>query len=329
MTSNYFISIPEAKSVGILEPVDPVFLLGSCFAENMAKKLHEHRFTVCSNPTGTLYNPLSILSLLKRLESKTPLTNSSLFERNGQFRSFHTHTALNRAAAEEYLSGVNSALQKAHENLLQTKVVLLTFGTSFVWRLKETGEVVANCQKEPGTLFEKTLLDEAAVTSAILECIEIVHRMNPQAHIVLTVSPVRYERKNPFLNSVSKGRLFSAIHKLLSEKVLYFPAFEILHDELRDYRFYAEDMMHPSSVTQKEIWQRFVRQFCSEDCQMFIKEYAKLSSLLQHRVMNCSKDSLESYCQRLYAQVEVIERSFSLALQDERQHIATLCKICI
>lgn len=315
----FFRSVPNPKPLPLIDIDTPLLALGSCFVENMTNMLQRYKVPLVANPTGVLYNPLSIAELLSRLERGDLLTYNDIFEAQGEYRSYLTHTHLNRDSADEYLKVVNSNLSKARESLERATVVLVTLGSAMVWKLKSSGAVVANCQKQPGNLFERVLLSEVEVTDALQRCCQSIKQLNTQATIIFTVSPVRYEKARPFLNSVSKGRLFSGLEKLVNEiDIHYFPAYEVLIDELREYRFYAEDYVHPSSLAVTYIWERFLATFGTEQFSRFIPLYdevRKIQCHCEHRGCRALEGQL---LKSVTKKIAAVENTFSITLSEER-----------
>lgn len=320
-----FRQVPNPSPMEKLHIDRPVFAVGSCFVENMTEKLQNYRVPLCVNPSGVLYNPSSIADLLSRIVSNRFLESDEVFEADGLFRSYYTHTLLNQNSAEDYIETVNSRLSEACSVLETAEMVLITLGTALVWRLKESGAVVANCQKQPGNLFDRDLLTEEEVTTALQSICASIRDVNKSALILFTVSPVRYEKKKPFLNSVSKGRLFSALGQIVDEKdVCYFPAYEILMDELRDYRFYADDFVHPSPLAVSMIWERFITSYGTKEFLRYIPLYDEVLKMKQH-IMGKGKEAMtESFLRSIEKKIESVEAAFSLKLAAERTFFGLL-----
>lgn len=318
--ADFFRAVPDPPQRPCIDVGSSLFAVGSCFVENMTGKLRAYRSSLVDNPTGVLYNPLSITELLRRLETEDYISREEIFESDGQFRSYVTHTRLNRPTAASYLAEVQEKMSEAREALLSADVVMITLGTAMVWRLKESGAVVANCQKQPGTLFQRDLLSEAAVLEALKECCTRIKRLNSTARIIFTVSPVRYEKARPFLNSVSKGRLFSALEQIVDgEEYLYFPAYEILLDELREYRFFADDLVHPSSLAVQYIWERFIDTYGTERMRHFITLYEEIRRIKEHCTYTGQNRVEGVLREKIIKKIESLESSFPLSFAAERQ----------
>ena len=239
---------------------DRIMAVGSCFADQIGNRLVQGGFSACVNPFGTLYNPVSIAAALSRLCAGKPFTESECVEMGagaGLICSFSHHTSFARATAEEFLRDANRSLEDAAAFWQESNKVLITLGTVFCWL--HDGVVVANCLKRPAAGFERAEMTLEQVT-AVLRSIVL---NSPDKEFIFTVSPIRHLRDGAHLNQISKSTLLLGIDALLRDPMVgqrcaYFPAYEIMMDELRDYRFYAEDMTHPTAQAADYIWERFV-----------------------------------------------------------------------
>lgn len=236
---------------------DTVTVLGSCFADSIGQKMKAGGFNVCVNPFGTLYNPVSIANAAARLESGIPFTEKDCVEMGagaGLVCSFSHHTSFARPDAGHFLDVANSALEEAGAFWHKSGKVIITLGTAFCYRHVDDGEVVANCLKRPAGEFSREMIDVRTVSLLL----EGMVRRYPEKQFILTVSPIRHMTDGAHANQLSKSTLLLALDALSAHpSVEYFPAFEIMMDELRDYRFYAEDMTHPTQQAADYIWERF------------------------------------------------------------------------
>lgn len=250
-----FTEIPCEK-VAELALSDRICVLGSCFADEIGARMEAAGFDVLRNPFGTLYNPASIAAAVARLDNAEPFTPEDCLEMGagaGRICSFSHHTSFARPTAEEFLAHANERLAEASARWCACKRVILTLGTAWVWRaLERPGQpVVANCLKRPAREFAHELLSVEACTELLRGIIEA----HPDKQFILTVSPIRHLGDGAHANTVSKSTLHLAIQQL---PVAYFPAYEIVMDELRDYRFYADDLVHPAPVAVQIVWERFL-----------------------------------------------------------------------
>ena len=268
---------------------DHIMLLGSCFADNVAQKFQAAAFDVCANPFGTLYNPVSLVNAVARMDSAVPFTERECVEMGagaGLICSFSHHTLMARSTKEEFLDNANKSLEEASAFWEKANKVIITLGTSFYYRHNETGEVVANCLKRPAAEFTRERLD--ASTTAIL--LARMVKMHPEKDFFFTVSPIRHMSDGAHQNALSKSSLLLAVDTL-GDVVNYFPSYEIMMDELRDYRFYTEDMAHPTGQAISYIWERFCDFCMSQDTQKQMHEREKEFRRSQHRPL-LSKSTL-------------------------------------
>ena len=262
---------------------NPVLALGSCFAEVMGKQLSAHKLPVRINPFGTIFNPLSIGKLLEASLSNQ-LPEGGWVERDGWWRHYDFHSRFTAPHREEVEAQISQALLNTHQFLHRTDVLLLTFGTAWVYQLKATGAVVANCHKVPAAHFEHHLLSINQIAEAFESAYRALKASRPTAQVILTVSPVRHTRDTLPLNQVSKATLRLACHHLTERwpDVHYFPSYELMIDDLRDYRFYQPDMIHPNEVAETYIWEKLAT-YLDAPTRAFIAEWADVQKALAHR----------------------------------------------
>ena len=271
-----------------LSPSDRTLVAGSCFADQVGERMRQAGFAVCVNPFGTLYNPLSLAAALSRLCEGRPFSESECVEMGagaGLVCSFSHHTSFARETAEAFLEHANARLEEAAAFWRECDKVILTLGTVFCWL--HDGAVVANCLKRPAAEFERVEMTLEQVT-AVLRSIVL---SSPDKEFLFTVSPVRHLADGAHLNQLSKSTLLLAVDALLRDPVVgqrceYFPAYEIVMDELRDYRFYAEDMTHPSAQAVGYIWERFLDFAVPEECRDGIAAAEKAWRAAQHRPLH-------------------------------------------
>jgi hypothetical protein len=283
--------------------------VGSCFADNIGAKMEEYRFDVEVNPFGALYNPASVAAacrLMAQAEPK-PFLETDLRQHDGLFHSFMHHSRFSDASAERCLAGINAALQTAVKRFGSLSYLLFTFGTAYVYRLKNGGATVANCHKIPASEFVIERLTVSEIVDEWSLLIEELKRHNPALRIIFTVSPIRHLKNGAHLNQISKATLLLAIHEIIEKypaTATYFPVYEIVMDELRDYRFYADDLLHPSSVAVDYIWERFCETFMSAETQAVIKEVNDINKALKHKVFNSSSDSYKHFSEQTRLKIQ-------------------------
>ena len=292
---------------------ESILLLGSCFAQNIGNRLLENKFPACVNPFGTLYNPLSIATALHRIVTGEEFTHSSpeIFESGEKWHSILHHGDYSRSEKSELLAAINSPLQKAHETIRTARTVILTFGTAYVYVRKSDNCVAGNCHKLPAALFTRKLLSINEIVETTAHCIDEILGINPDARILFTVSPIRHLRDGAHDNQKSKATLLLAIdelQKLYPTCTAYFPAYEIMLDELRDYRFYADDMLHPSAKAIEYIWECFDKCYFGEATRLLNTKTSEIARGLAHRPFDPKADAYRQFIAQLLLKIEAIEK---------------------
>ncbi|MEZ5017807.1 MAG: GSCFA domain-containing protein [Flavipsychrobacter sp.] len=268
-----------------IKHTDKIMLMGSCFAENISAKLAEHKFDICTNPHGILFNPLSVADSINSYIEQKQYTEDDLFYLNELWNSWEHHSRFSHIDKDAALSQINQSQEQAHRFISSADYLIISLGTAYQYYRKDSGMPVSNNHKAPSQEFEKVLLPIEEITNSLSDTIEALENTNPNLQILFTVSPVRHIRDGVVENNRSKARLLEAVHDICGryEQVHYFPAYELLIDVLRDYRFYDTDLVHPNKQAVSYIWERFMNS-CMEDTTLtYIKEIAELNSAYQHR----------------------------------------------
>lgn len=271
---------------------DKILVLGSCFADNIGQKLIQAGFNVCLNPFGTLYNPVSVNKALDRISKGKLFSKEDCVEMGagaGLICSFSHHTSFARPSCEEFLLAANSSIEKAHYFYKNCNKAIITLGTSWCYVLKSTGETVANCLKRNASEFRRERLSLEEVRAALSKTLSTLERTGLGKDVIFTVSPIRHMADGAHGNQLSKSLLLLALDSLCEDfpdKAEYFPAYEIMLDELRDYRFYAEDMVHPSGVAINYLWEKFCSFAMPEDEKEKLLENEKLYKRSLHRPLH-------------------------------------------
>ncbi|OUJ75571.1 GSCFA domain-containing protein [Hymenobacter crusticola] len=277
--------IPFIAHPQLLPASARVLTVGSCFSDTIGKRLLDAKVQALVNPFGTLFNPLSACKLLRAAAGEELDWQQHLVEARGRWQSFDLHASIGADSPVDLLQHIQRLVQQTGDFLRTADVVILTLGSAFVYRLLETQELVSNCHKVPADRFDQELLTPDEIINAVAETHAFLRLQNPKLRFILTVSPVRHLKDTLPLNAVSKSVLRVACHYLseLLTDVAYFPAYELLLDDLRDYRFYAADMLHPSEVAENYIWERFTRTYFDSDFGRFQKEWMSVQQALAHR----------------------------------------------
>ena len=279
-----------------------IMAVGSCFAGNMAARLARAKFPVSANPFGVMFNPVSVAECLDRLLGGVPYTESDLFTDGELWFSFDHHGSLAATTAGEALEKMNAALIQGGQALREAEVVIVTLGTAWVYRRE--GRVVANCHKRPEVEFTRSCLSPGEAADALAG----VFAKLPAKHIILTVSPVRHIRDGLEGNSLGKATLIVAAHELARRdgRVLYFPSYEMVMDDLRDYRFYSTDMLHPSEQAVTYIWDRFCGALMTPSTRELAREVEKLSAAMAHRPLNPATENYREFRRSMHARCAAI-----------------------
>jgi hypothetical protein len=280
---------------------NPVLTMGSCFADAMGGRLKNFKFQILVNPFGTVYNPISIHNLLQLAVLKQTLPSNSFLHRDEIHFNYNLHSSFSALQKEALSQQLQTALEQTHQFLTKTDVVMLTYGTAWVYERKDTGEIVANCHKQASGLFTKRLLSQQEIAESFRSIYALLTRLRPTARIILTLSPVRHIKDTLELNSVSKAILRTACYQLSTEfsNVEYFPAYELLLDDLRDYRFYKSDMLHPSEEAEDYIWKKFTLSYFDENTLAFIKRWTDIKLRMQHKAFHLQSAAHQTFLKKI------------------------------
>ncbi len=266
----------------------PVWLSGSCFAANMSEYFLRNRFVLHSNPNGILFNPVSILQGLQHDVSQEPYTASDCVQQDKLWHSIHHHGVFGNTSQSGLLQNINERMQASHGFLKTTDWIILTFGSAWVYEWKESKTVVANCHKLPADLFEKRLLQPGEIETLFDEVYARMKQLNSSAKFMFTVSPVRYVRDGLVENNLSKSVLLQSVHRMVQQHkdCFYFPAYEMVIDVLRDYRFFEADMVHPNKQAVEYVWMKFAESFMDSETKAFVKNYEGVLTAKAHRPLH-------------------------------------------
>lgn len=286
--------------------------IGSCFTENMGSYLQQLKFPSKVNPFGILYNPMSIGNSLQKLLSQKSFTENELHFHNEQWHSFAHHGKFSHSDKEVCLKRINRELEEASDFLRTANFLFVTLGTAFVYEWKESGQIVANCHKIPQKQFRHYKVSVKHIVDRLTPILEEIQAVNPQLQIVFTLSPIRHWKNGAVDNQWSKATLLVAIHELREklEGVHYFPAYELMMDDLRDYRFYESDMLHPNSTAIDYIWQQFRSVYFDAQTEKTMAKVQKISNAQNHRPRNPSSEAHQRFLRQQLEQIGGMERAF-------------------
>ncbi|MDR0976973.1 MAG: GSCFA domain-containing protein [Prevotellaceae bacterium] len=290
---------------------DKLMLIGSCFAENMGERLFCAKFNCVTNPYGVLYNPSSIAQALREILAGKVYTEADLFSFNNRWHSNMHHSHFSGDTAEEALHLINDAVEDAHRQLLGLDTLLLTFGTAWVY--EQEGHIVGNCHKQPERCFTRRRLGVDEITDDYRALFDQLLALRPALKVILTVSPIRHTRDGMHANALSKSTLLLAIDRLQAlypDHVYYFPAYELLLDELRDYRFYAADMKHPSDVAQAYVWQKFVESCFTPQAVEIADVCETLQKAIHHRPSHPQSEEYKRFLEQIMLKIDGLNRKY-------------------
>ena len=306
--------VPIPKSNHPIDYQSQIVSLGSCFAVNMAQKLDYFKFSGSCNPFGILFHPEAIHEIIRKAISHSPFTEADLFFHNGLWHSFAVHSDLSHPEKETFLLRLNELLESTNDQIRKATHLIITYGTAWVYREKATRKLVANCHKVPQAQFAKELLPVDAVQSVMAQTIGIIQKANPSCNIIFTVSPVRHIKDGFSENQRSKAHLIAAIHNQLAADhrrlVAYFPSYEIMMDELRDYRFYAEDLLHPNQTAVDYIWERFSESAVSENAHDTMETISSIQKALQHKPFHPDSENHQQFLSALQKKILALQQQF-------------------
>lgn len=296
------------------KPIDynsKLLMLGSCFSENIGTKLNHFKFQATQNPFGILFHPKAIENLITNAINKKVYLNEDLIFQNEIWHSFDAHSSVSSANEKVILNTLNTAISDTNKKLKEASHIIITLGTSWVYRFIETDTIVANCHKIPQKKFLKELLSIAEITGILKAIIVLLKSLNKEIQLTFTVSPVRHLKDGFIENTQSKAHLIAAIHAILPEQnVSYFPSYEIMMDELRDYRFYAEDMIHPNKTAINYIWEKFADTYFSEETKTTMKEVDLIQKGILHRPFHENSAQHQQFLKKLEIKKEKLKFKF-------------------
>ena len=315
--------IPESSSK--IDYSKGVMFLGSCFSNNVGQKLSGLKFPVDINPFGVLYNPVSIANSLKFLLDKQKFFEYDLFQDQGLWNSFNHHSSFSDPDLEKVLDKINGRIESSHQFLKNAEFLVITFGTAWAFQLENSKQIVSNCHKVPASFFTRVRLSSHEIVEAYRLLIEELWALNPKLKIIFTVSPIRHWKDGAIENQVSKATLILSIDKLCrifkDRQCSYFPAYEIVMDELRDYRYYAADMLHLSEVAIDYIFEKFQSAFISQESLLFAKSIEKIHKAMEHRPFNSDSQEYVKFLETNIQEINKLAFNFpNLSFKEELEY---------
>lgn len=289
-----------------------VVLLGSCFAEHIGSKLAYYKFQSCCNPFGIVFHPIAIEKQLNRVINENLFSKEDLFFINEQWHCYETHSKLSSQNSDKMLEDLNSLIADTRVHLKQASHLIITLGTAWVYRHIETDTVVGNCHKTPQKKFLKELLTVDQITESLQGSIELIRELNPKLSILISISPVRHLKDGMVQNNQSKAHLLAAVHQVVAPRknIHYFPSYEIVLDELRDYRFYEPDMLHPNQVAIDYVWEKFCSVWLSESTKSTMQEVSAIQKGQMHKAFNTTSEEHQKFLKNLQKKMETLQERF-------------------
>lgn len=294
-----------------------VLLLGSCFSENIGKKLDYFKFQNLQNPFGILFHPKAIETLVEKAINKKEYSEQDIFFHNEQWHCFDAHSKLSNISKEDLLNELNTQIKLTNKQIQESTHVIITLGTAWIYRDIKTNKVVANCHKIPQKEFKKELLSVDDISKGLEHIVDLITSINKDVSIIFTVSPVRHLKDGFIENTQSKAHLLTVIHEFLNQQSsivnrqsYYFPSYEIMMDELRDYRFYDEDMIHPNQTAINYIWERFKSIWVSDSAFKIMDEVDTIQKGLKHKPFNSKSEAHQQFLQKLEVKINQLLNLF-------------------
>ncbi|MXN93022.1 GSCFA domain-containing protein [Flavobacterium sp. Sd200] len=307
--------IPITEGEHKISHTSRVLSLGSCFAVNIGQKLNYFKFRNTINPFGILFHPLALEKFVGYSVNQKAFTEEDLFYHNERWHCFDAHSDLSHSDKDVLLANLNTATSLAHAEIKKASHIAITLGTAWVYRYNTTNQFVANCHKVPQKEFTKELLNIQAIEQSLNNIIDMIAEVNPKVQLIFTISPVRHIKDGFTENQWSKANLISALHQTINRKLQtsncnYFPSYEIVMDELRDYRFYAEDMIHPNQTAIDYIWERFTKAWVDEESQTIMKTVDGIQKGLQHRSFNPDGEQHRTFLSKLTDKIASLQKQY-------------------
>ncbi len=312
---NFRTNIQLQKEYNQIDYNSKLVLIGSCFSENISKKLSYYKFQTYSNPFGILFNPKTIEKLITNAINEEKYTEKNVFQLNERWHCFDAHSDLSSSNQNNLLDNLNTAIEQTNKQLRNATHVIITLGTSWVYRLIETDEIVGNCHKVPQKKFLHELLSVEEIVASLENICVLLKDLNPKTTIIFTVSPVRHLKDGFVENTQSKAHLISAIRQIIDKrnKLFYFPSYEIMMDDLRDYRFYSNDMVHPNETAIHYIWEQFQKVWIDEKTTSIQKEVDTIQKGLAHRPFNENSEQHSKFLEDLKYRITSLKNNYNIS----------------
>ncbi|MGL4346951.1 MAG: GSCFA domain-containing protein [Chitinophagaceae bacterium] len=317
-----FLNLKIAPLVIKIKENESIFLIGSCFSEHFARLLKNHHFSILHNPFGTLFNPESIEYAIIQSLQYTPLVEDDFVLVEDIWHHFNFHSQVSDINKQNLINNITSLQHQTHHFLEHTAWIFITYGTAWIYKRKDTQKIIANCHKQPSSLFEKQLLSTEDILSSFSRMYKSIKEKNKNIKFLLTISPVRHAQDGLIDNNLSKAQLISAVQQCIKqyEDVFYFPTYEYMIDVLRDYRFYENDKIHPNQLAINFIWKRFLDFAFLEDTQIYLNAIEKIYLATHHRPFHPESLTHKKFKQQVLEKCLLLEKKYPhLNLKEEKK----------
>lgn len=302
------------KSEDKIQLTDAIYLMGSCFSDEIGLLLEDNKFNSLSNPFGTIYNPVSLFKLLRN--GAQP---DNLVENQGVFYHWDAHGSISGLSSKEVGDSFKKQAELSSEYLKQSNWLIITLGTAIVYELND-GSIVANCHKVPSSSFKKRFLKQDEITAEFNHLHSYLTEAKPELNVIFTISPVRHIRDGLKENNRSKSILIDAVHEIVEthKSVSYFPSYEIVMDELRDYRFFKSDMIHPSDEAIHYVWKRFIDTYFNDESKVFLEDWEKLKAAIKHRPFQPQSNAHQQFLKKTLNKLEKLNEKVNMSVEIEQ-----------
>ncbi len=302
-----------------------IVLYGSCFSENMESHLSYYKFKNISNSHGILFSPVAIENAVYDCVSNKEYDQHDLYYHEDFWLSLNHHTKFSSVNLTKILTVINKRINETHNSLKRASHIFITLGTAWVYRFEETENLVANCHKIPQSNFRKELLSIDQISNSLIHIISLLQQANPDITILFTLSPVRHVRDGFIENTKSKAHLHTAIHQIIDNtKTFYFPSYEIMMDDLRDYRFYKNDLLHPNETAMDYIWNIFKQTWINENSYTMMKKIETIQKSINHKPFNQDSDKHQQFLKKLNLKIEALSNKIPHIKFNKKDSVKTL-----
>jgi hypothetical protein len=322
----FHLDLDTGQSADKIQHKQAILLIGSCFTEHMERRLGDLKFDCRANPFGIVFNPLSIASALERIIDHRLFTEADVMDHNESWFSLETHTSLTAFSKTELLKTLNAVVREWHDRLKKADWLMLTFGSAFYYEYHPSGLIVANCHKLPAKAFTKELAAPSVIEETYSGVMEKLSRFNPSLKVLVTVSPVKHLRDGVVENNLSKGVLAYSAHAIVKQHAIasYFPSYELVNDDLRDYRFYEADMAHPNKQAIDYVWGKFSGTYFTPETQALLEKIRELTAAAHHKPLRADTKAHSAFrTVQLHKCLDLKSRFPYLDLEKEIQHFSS------